>query len=190
MCLILHGRFWFVHITFVRMVKLQFLVQFPVDSLAHLIVPSLILFLLHSLIMRLIVLSLSSRNLHLLFCCVLSILALIWLVLMALFYAAIRRDSVSLSMFPFLSHVHVFSCEMSLVSRLKRTQSCFSSHFYFLVIVVMLIVVSLVLILVAVISLPPCFLCSLRVVVSMRQRCLQCWQVLFLHLFLIHSLST
>ena len=52
--------------------------------------------LLHSLIMWLIVSSLSPHSLHLLFCCVLSILALIWLVLMALSCAAIRRDSVSL----------------------------------------------------------------------------------------------
>ena len=48
--------------------------------------------LLHSLILWLMVSSLSSHKLHLLFCCVLSILALIWLVLMALFCAAIRRD--------------------------------------------------------------------------------------------------
>ena len=41
--------------------------------------------LLHSLIMWLMVSSLSQHNLHLLFCCVLSILALIWLVLSALF---------------------------------------------------------------------------------------------------------
>ena len=52
--------------------------------------------LLHSLIMWLIVSSLSLHSLHLLFCCVLSILTLIWLVLMALSCAAIRRDSVSL----------------------------------------------------------------------------------------------
>ena len=45
--------------------------------------------LLHSLIMWLIVSSLSPHSLHLLFCCVLSILALIWLVLMALSCAAI-----------------------------------------------------------------------------------------------------
>ena len=51
--------------------------------------------LLHSL-MWLIVSSISPHNQHLLFCCVLSILALIWLVLMALFCAAIKRDSVSL----------------------------------------------------------------------------------------------
>ena len=55
-----------------------------------------------------------------LFCRVLSILTLIWLVFMALFCAAIRRDSVLLLRLPFLCHVHVFSCEMSRVSRLKR----------------------------------------------------------------------
>ena len=77
--------------------------------------------LLHSLIMWLIVSSLSPHSLHLLFCCVLSILALIWLVLMALCCAAIRRDSVSLLRFPFLSQVHVFCCEMLFISRLKRT---------------------------------------------------------------------
>ena len=59
--------------------------------------------LLHSLIMWLMVSSLSPYNLHFLFCCVLSILALIWLVLMALLCAAIRRDSVSLLKFPFLA---------------------------------------------------------------------------------------
>ena len=72
--------------------------------------------LLHSLITWLIISSLSSHNLHLLFCCVLSILALIWLVLMALFCASIRRDSISLLRFP----SQVFSCEMLLISRLKR----------------------------------------------------------------------
>ena len=57
---------------------------------------------LHSLNMWLIVSSLSPRNLHLLFCYVLSIIALIWLVLMALFYVAIRKDSVSIIRFPFI----------------------------------------------------------------------------------------
>ena len=47
--------------------------------------------LLHSLIMWLIVSSLSPHSLHLLFCCVLSILALIWFVLMALFCVAITH---------------------------------------------------------------------------------------------------
>ena len=76
--------------------------------------------LLHSLIMWLTVSSLSPHSLHLLFCCVLSILALIWLVLMGVFCAAISRDSVSLLKFPFLSHVQVLSCEMLFISRLKR----------------------------------------------------------------------
>ena len=74
--------------------------------------------LLHSLIMWLIVSSLSPHSLHVLLCCVLS---MIWLVLMALSCAAIRRDSVSLLRFPFLSKVQVFWCEMLFISRLKRT---------------------------------------------------------------------
>ena len=45
---------------------------------------------------------------------------------MALFAAAIRRDSVSLLRFLFLSHVQVISCEILLVC---HTYSCFSSHF-------------------------------------------------------------
>ena len=76
--------------------------------------------LLHSLIMWLIFSSLSPHSLHLLFCCVLSILALIWLVLMALSCAVIRRDSVSLLRFPFLSQVQVFWCKMLFIRRLKR----------------------------------------------------------------------
>ena len=87
--------------------------------------------LLHSLIMWLIVSSLSAHGLHLLFCCVLSILALIWFVLMALSCAAIRRDSVSLLRFPFLRQVKVFWCEKLFIRRLKRPWSCFPSHFCF-----------------------------------------------------------
>ena len=59
--------------------------------------------LLHSLIIWLMVSYQSPHNLHLLFSCVLSIFALIWLVLRAMFCAAIRRDSVSLLKFPFLA---------------------------------------------------------------------------------------
>ena len=64
--------------------------------------------LLHSLIMWLMASSLSAHSLHLLFCCVLSILALIWLVLMGMFCAAIRRDSISLLRFPFLSQYYYY----------------------------------------------------------------------------------
>ena len=53
--------------------------------------------LLHSLIMWLMVSSLSPHSQHLLFCCVLSILALIWMVLTVLFCTAMRRVSVSFS---------------------------------------------------------------------------------------------
>ena len=88
----------------------------------------------HSLIMWLIVSSLLPHSLHLLFCCVLSILALIWLVLAVLYCADIRKNSVSLLKFPFLRHVQVFSCEM-FISHLKRPQCCFSSYFCFPVVI-------------------------------------------------------
>ena len=52
---------------------------------------------------------------------VLSIFVKIWLVLMALFCAAIQGDSISLSQFPFHFHVHVFSHEMLLISGLKMS---------------------------------------------------------------------
>ena len=113
--------------------------------------------LLHSLIKWMMVSSLSPHSRHLLFCCVLRILILIWLVLMALFCAAIRKDFVSLFKFPFLSHVQVFSCEMLFISRLKRIWSCFSSHFCFLVIVILLAIVLSESYLMAVISPPSCF---------------------------------
>ena len=85
---ILQDRFWIVHIPFVCMAKLQFLAQFPVDHLARPVVSSLVTFcanLLYSLILWLIVSSLLPHNLHLLCCCSLSIHALIWFVLTALF---------------------------------------------------------------------------------------------------------
>ena len=94
---------------------------------------------------------------------------------MPLFCAVIWRDSVFLFRFPFLSHRHFFSCEMLLISRLKRPTSCFSSQFCFLVIVVLLVFVLSVLFLVAVISLSPHFsmLYSSRFIDA--SRCIQCW---------------
>ena len=97
--------------------------------------------LLHSL-MWLMVSSLSPHNRHLLFCCVLSILVLIWLVLVGFFSASTRRDSVYLLRFPFLSQVQVFWCELLFISRLKRSYSRFSSHFCFLVLVFLFILLS------------------------------------------------
>ena len=71
--------------------------------------------LLHSLIMWLMVSSLSPHKRHLLFCCVLCILVLVWLVLIALFCAAIRRDSISLLRFPFLSQVRVAEAKYEII---------------------------------------------------------------------------
>ena len=71
---------------------------------------------------------------------------------MALFCVAIRRDSVSLLKFPFLTHVQVFLCEMLFISRLKHPYSCFSSYFCFLFIVILLFIVLSVSFLMAVIS--------------------------------------
>ena len=88
-------------------------------TLSCLVLYSLCVNLLHSLIMWLLVSSRSAHNPHLLFYCVLSILDLIWLVLMALFCAASRRDFVSLWRFVFLCHIQAFLCEMLLISRLK-----------------------------------------------------------------------
>ena len=56
----------------------------------------------------------------------------------------------------------------------------FSSHFCFQVIVILLVIALLVSFLMAVIDPPSFFLCSPRVVLSMRKHCLQCWNVLFL----------
>ena len=104
---------------------------------------------------------------------------------MVLFCATIRKDSVLLLRFPFLSHVKVFSCENSLVCRLKCPYSCFSSHFCFLVIIIILMLVLSLLFLIAVISLPQHFLCSLVVAASIHRHYLEYWYILFL-LFLIH----
>ena len=112
--------------------------------------------LLHSLTMWLMVVSLSPQNQHLLFCCVLSIIALISFVLMALFCDAIWRNHVSLLKFPFFSQVQVWSCEMLFISRLKRPYGCLSSKFCFLVIILLATVLS-VSFLMAVISLFSCF---------------------------------
>ena len=144
---------------------------------------SLCVNLLNSLIMWLMVLSLSPRNLHFLYCCVLGFLALIWLIFMALFCAVIRRDSVSLLKFPFLSHVQDFSCKMLFISRLKRPEICFPSPFCFQVFIIYLVsVVSIIFN-----GCNQSFMFSMQSSshLSMRQNCLQCWQVLPLFLIQI-----
>ena len=158
-CLIFQDGFWVAYISFVRMVKFKLLHNsqwITLSTQSCLVLWSLCANLLHSLIMWLIVSSLSQHSLHLLFCCVLSILAFDFL--MALFCAVIRRDSVSFLRFPFRSHFQVFSCEISVVFCLKRLYFCFFSYFCFLVIFVLLLLVVSVLFLVDVISFLPCFL--------------------------------
>ena len=76
---------------------------------------------------------------------------------MTLYCAAVRRDSASLLKFPFPCNIRIFSCDMSLISRLKRPHTCFSSYFCFLVISLLFVLWSLGLLLVAVISLLPRF---------------------------------
>ena len=113
---------WFVWKNF-KFLRISQWITLPTHSC--LILYSFFANLQHSLIIWLIVSFLSPHNLHLLFCCILSNVALIWLVLMALFCAAIRRYSVSLLKFPFFSHVQVFSSEMLLVSRLTSLELFF-----------------------------------------------------------------
>ena len=184
--LIFSEGFQVVHIPFVCMVKFKFLAQFPVDQLPSAIVSTLCANLLHSLIMWLIISYLLPHNLHLLFCCVFSIFAFAYLVLVAAFCLPLKIDSISLLRFPFFSHVQVFSCKMSLVCCLKCPYRCFSSsHFCFPIIFVLLMLVLSVLFLVAIISILLRFLLSILYVASIHRRYLECRRNLFLLLFFI-----
>ena len=133
--------------------------------------------LLRLLIMWLMVSSLSPHNLHLVFCCV--VYFCFDIVLMVLFRAAIGIDSVSLLRFPFLGHIQIFSCEISLVYPLK----C-SFIFCFLVIFMLMLVLS-ILFLLAVNSLP------LRIFMLSSSHCIDAstltWIMASLLLFLTHT---
>ena len=89
----------------------------------------------------LIVVSLSPHYLCWQFCRVWYILNLIFLILKALFCAAIRRHSVSLLRFPFLNHVHVFSCGMSYVSRLSYYYYYYYYYYYLLLEFIIIIII-------------------------------------------------
>ena len=95
------------------------------------------------------------------------------MVRIASFYTTTRRDAVSFWKFLFLSHVQVFSCEISLLSFLKCPYIWFSSHFCFIAFVVLLIFMLAVLILVGIFSLS-----------LMHRRNLQCRRVFFIVLLL------
>ena len=146
-------------------------ITFPTQSC--LVLYSFCANLQHSLIMWLFVSSLSSHNLHLLFCCILSIFTLTYLVLTALFCAVIRKDSVSLLRFSFLSNVQVFSCEISHIYHLKCScsyffQCLFSAYFCSVDAWVVCIISGR---------------CNQSSSAMMHRRFLQCWWVLFLLLF-------
>ena len=99
----------------------------------YLILPYFVLYsfwtsLVHSLIMRLAILSLSPHNLLSQFCCGQSISAFIWLFLMIIFCVPIKK-SFSLVRFSFLTHV--FSCAILTVCRLKYPYRSFCSNFCF-----------------------------------------------------------
>ena len=94
-------------------------------------------------------------------------------VFIALFCAAIWRDSVSFLRFPFLSFVQVISRKISLVFLLKCPYNCFSSDFCFLDIVILLIIVLFklpVLFLVAVIIFLCLFLRDIKLVQFTQKR--------------------
>ena len=90
MRLIFPDRFWVVHIPFTRMVTFKFLAQFRVDHLAQSIRAQS--YTLSVLICCICLLWDWSFRLYLHITYMLSILALIWLVLIALFCAIMRRD--------------------------------------------------------------------------------------------------
>ena len=169
MRLILLDRFWFVHILFSCIIKFQFLAQLPVDlfpTWSCLVLYSLCASFIHSLIMWLIVSSSSPYNLKY---CVLSIL-------------------VYLLRFPFRNHVQVFSCEISVViAWITHTVVFLSiSVSYLLLLLLLLFCLPLLsaLFRVTVIS----FFFLFRVLVLMHPRNLQYWWVLFLLLFLTHTM--
>ena len=171
MYLIIQNGFWVVHIPFINMDKFQFLAQFPA------IVSSRIFFLCYfayCVISRFVSITTKSTStilLRLIYFCM-NIFGPYGVVC-----ATIRRDSVSLLMFPFLSHVLVFPCEMSSVCRLKYPYSCFSSHTCFVVIVLLNFMLSM-LFLVTVIRLSLLF--------WMHSSGPRGWRVFYLLLFLIH----
>ena len=115
--LILPDGFWVLHMLFVRMIEFQFLALFPLDHLPHLDVSCLILFFVLICCIRLLSDWSFRPYHHMTYNCyfVASCLLLLWYnwSLCRLFYAAIRRDSVTLLRVPFLRNLQVFSSEIS-----------------------------------------------------------------------------
>ena len=93
---VLFSRCWVVYIPLVSVFKFKSFAHLTVNHLIDTVVSRLILHLRKFAAFAYYVI-----DRFVLFCWVLSILALIWLVLMSLSWAAIRKDSVSLLRFPF-----------------------------------------------------------------------------------------
>ena len=107
---------------------------------------------------------------------------------MALFWATVSRDSISFLRFPFIRHVHVFSCEILHCCCLDYCIKLLPFPFLF-----SRYSCSVILCVVCVVS--GCcnqtffvlFLSSLWVILSMYRRYLRCWRVIVLLLFLTHT---
>ena len=114
------------------------LAQFPLDHLPYQVMSSLRLFFVLICNIRLLYdwSSLSPHNLHLRFCCLIYFCFNIVRPHGIVLCCSEKRFSFSL----ILSHVQVFSCDISLICSLKYPYSCFSPHFCFLVIVLWILV--------------------------------------------------
>ena len=131
---------------------------------------------LFSLIRRITVSSLSPPNIFSLFHSVLSIFNFICLLTESLFFAAIRRESVSLLGIPFLSHF-IFVYKLTNLS-LEISLQFFFFPFLLLEFVVSLCVIPLsLLLLVAIVFL--CFFSICEVLVLRHLYNPECWRVLF-----------
>ena len=100
------------------------------------------------------------------------------IVIMALFWATIKKDLVYRFEFPFLGHVQVISCVIFLVCHLKYPYSCFPTHFCFLDFLILLLILKLfrfISLLLATVV----FLCSIiyisQIFELLHLHNLQCW---------------
>ena len=89
--LIFQNRFWAVHIPVVRMVKFNFLAQFPVDHLAHPVVPSFILFLCLLLLLLLVVVT-AVFHIYFYYLLYISFLFMIFIFFLLIMHYALRLD--------------------------------------------------------------------------------------------------
>ena len=136
--LIFQDGFWDVLIPFVLMVQFKFLAQFSVDHFVHPVVSTLfaLFFCLH------LWCDCSFRLNHYIiyiYYFVASCLFLFWPSPYCIVFAVIRRDSVSLLRFPFLSNVQFFWCDIFFVAWNIHTVVFLPISFCFLFIFVLVL---------------------------------------------------